>query len=64
MFIAAGGEVKFLKRAKATFTENMSESSGGHIANYGSLVLRNIGVFSDGESRGSGGAIYTDGEML
>lgn len=56
--------MKFLKRSKVLFTESSAEGNGGHIANYGSLVLRNTGVFSDGESGGSGGAIYTSGEML
>ncbi|CAN0064480.1 unnamed protein product, partial [Ectocarpus sp. 8 AP-2014] len=39
-------------------TGNNSESSGGHINNDGTLVLRNTGVFSDGYAGGSGGAIY------
>ncbi|CAM9648594.1 unnamed protein product [Ectocarpus sp. 12 AP-2014] len=56
--IGVDGELKFLKRAKVTFTGNNSEGSGGHINNDGTLVLRNTGVFSDGYAGGSGGAIY------
>lgn len=50
--------VKFLKRAKAVFDGNTSQRGGGHIAVEGSLVLRNTGMFTNGVSGGSGGAIY------
>eukprot|EP00752_Nemacystus_decipiens_P002270 g2151.t1 len=64
IYNAEGAELKFLKRAKVTFDESYAQGNGGHIANYGLLVLRNTGWFHDGLSEGSGGAIYTLGEML
>lgn len=56
--IGVDGELKFLERAKVTFTGNNSGTSGGQVNNDGTLVLRNTGVFSDGYAGGSGGAIF------
>lgn len=63
IFNAEGAELKFLKKAKVTFDESYAQGNGGHIANYGSLVFRNTAWFNNGLSEGSGGAIYSDGEM-
>eukprot|EP00903_Cladosiphon_okamuranus_P010221 g9680.t1 len=67
IFIAEGGEVKFLKEGSVHFTESYAEGNGGAIANYGSLVVRRPAVFEDNKSEASGGAIYSDSatsEML
>ena len=64
IYNAEGAELKFLKRSKVSFDESYAQGNGGHIANYGLLVLRNTAVFHDGLSDASGGAIYSDGEML
>lgn len=67
IFIAEGGEVKFLNDGSVYFTESYAEGNGGAIANYGSLVVKRPAVFEDNESLASGGAIYSDSatsEML
>lgn len=63
MYNAASGVVKFLKRAKASFTESSAHGSGGHIYNEGALIFRNTGYFAEGYSNGSGGAIFSRGTM-
>jgi len=61
LYNAASGVVKFLKRAKVSFTESSAAGNGGHVYNMGSLILRNTGYFAEGYSDGSGGAIYSRG---